>query len=64
MSAPSPLCSRRDAALGERHVAEVSLMINKRAGFKARAEISTGGLMSIEALVSTILLVWLDPKDP
>jgi len=44
------------AALGERHVTEVSLMVSKRAGLRARAEITTGGLLSVAALVSTILL--------
>jgi hypothetical protein len=48
--------SRLTAVLGERHIAEVSLMINKRAGLKARAEITTGGLLSVAALVSTVLL--------
>lgn len=48
--------SRLDAALGQRHIADVSLMVSKRAGLKARAEITTGGLLSVAALVSTILL--------
>lgn len=47
---------RLDEVFGQRHVADVSLMINKHAGLKARAEISTGGLLSVAALVSTILL--------
>jgi hypothetical protein len=48
--------SRLATALGQRHIADVSLMVSKRAGLKARAEITTGGLLSIAALVSTILL--------
>ncbi|KEQ04762.1 hypothetical protein [Pseudorhizobium pelagicum] len=46
----------RQSLLAQRQRAEVSLMVNKRAGFKAKAEISNGGLLSIAALVSSILL--------
>ncbi len=38
------------------HSADVSLMINKDAGFKARAEITNGGLLAVAGLVSAILL--------
>ncbi|HEV7437433.1 MAG TPA: hypothetical protein VGO22_21625, partial [Pseudorhizobium sp.] len=42
--------------LAQRQHAEVSLMWGRDAGFKARAEITNGGLLSIAALVSSILL--------
>ncbi|MCF6367319.1 hypothetical protein [Rhizobium halophilum] len=42
--------------LAQRQHAEVSLMFGRNAGFKARAEITNGGLLSIAALVSSILL--------
>ncbi len=42
--------------LAQRQHAEVSLMFGRDAGFKARAEITNGGLLSIAALVSSILL--------
>ena len=42
--------------LAQRQHAEVSLMLGRDAGFKARAEITNGGLLSIAALVSSILL--------
>lgn len=47
---------RRRSFLEQRQYAEASLMFSKRAGFKAKAEITNGGLLSIAALVSTILL--------
>lgn len=46
----------RPAATVPVHSAEVSLMINKDAGFKARAEITNGGLLAVAGLVSAILL--------
>lgn len=36
--------------------ANVSLMVGERVGFKANVEITTGGLVSVAALVSAILL--------
>ncbi len=50
-SAPLPR-----AFLAQRQRAEVSLMVGRNAGFKAKAEITNGGLLSIAALVSSILL--------
>ena len=38
------------------HRAEVSLMVTKDSGFRAEAGITNGGLISIAALVSSILL--------
>ncbi|MFN7023585.1 MAG: hypothetical protein ACK4QP_03510 [Pseudorhizobium sp.] len=46
----------KDEFLAQRQTAEISLMFTKDAGFKARAEISSGGLLTIGALVSSILL--------
>lgn len=50
-AAPSPR-----AFLAQRQRAEVSLMVGRNAGFRAKAEITNGGLLSIAALVSSILL--------
>ena len=36
--------------------AEVSLMVTKDAGLRARAEITSGGLLAVAGLVSAILL--------
>lgn len=47
---------RRRSFLEQRQYAEASLMFSKRVGFKAKAEITNGGLLSIAALVSSILL--------
>jgi hypothetical protein len=47
---------RRPSFLAQRQYAKVSLMFGKRAGFRAKAEITNGGLLSIAALVSSILL--------
>lgn len=44
------------AFLAQQQRAEVSLMVGRNAGFKAKAEITNGGLLSIAALVSSILL--------
>ncbi|MFN7103921.1 MAG: hypothetical protein ACK4N1_15000 [Pseudorhizobium sp.] len=52
LEAPPRLRSFR----AERQRAKVSLRINKHAGFEAEAEITNGGLLSIAALVSSILL--------
>lgn len=49
---PSPSRSLRV----ERQRAKVSMRINKHTGFEAEAEITNGGLLSIAALVSSILL--------
>ncbi|MES5100608.1 hypothetical protein ABUK73_20460 [Agrobacterium sp. BA1120] len=38
------------------HRAEVSLMITRDSGFRAKTEITNGGLISIAAMVSSILL--------
>ncbi len=38
------------------HLAEVSLMVTKDVGLKARAEITSGGLLAVAGLVSAILL--------
>jgi hypothetical protein len=46
----------RRGFLAQRQRAEVSLMVRKEAGLRARANISNGGLLSIAALVSSILL--------
>jgi len=46
----------KDEFLAQRQTAEISLMVTKDAGFKATAEISNGGLLTIGALVSSILL--------
>lgn len=46
----------RTSFLEQRQFAETSLMFSKRAGFRARAEITNGGLLSIAVLVSSILL--------
>jgi hypothetical protein len=42
--------------LNQRQHAEVSLAFTETAGLKASAQITNGGLLSIAALVSTILL--------
>lgn len=42
--------------LAQRQRAELSMMFNKDAGLKAKVEVSNGGLLSIAALVSSILL--------
>ncbi|MFN7093054.1 MAG: hypothetical protein ACK4P4_21190, partial [Allorhizobium sp.] len=47
---------RGPSFLEQRQYAETSLMFSKHAGFKAKAEISNGGLLSIAALVSSVLL--------
>ncbi len=43
-------------ALRERQRAEVEVMVTDRAGFRAKVDLTTGGLLSITALVSGILL--------
>jgi hypothetical protein len=43
-------------AHGERQRAEVEMRVTKDAGFRASFDVSSGGLLSIAALVSTILL--------
>lgn len=43
-------------ALSQLHRAEISLMVSERAGFKANLEITNAGLLSVAALVSSILL--------
>ena len=50
-AAPSPR-----AFLAQRQRAEVSLMVGRNAGFRAKAEFTNGGVLSIAALVSSILL--------
>jgi hypothetical protein len=40
----------------ERHRAEVSVTLSKRVSFTAKAEITSGGLLAIATLVSSILL--------
>lgn len=47
---------RRPSFLEQRQYSKVSLMFSKRAGFRAKAEITNGGLLSIAVLVSSILL--------
>jgi len=42
--------------LAQRQRAELSMMFNEDAGLKAKVEVSNGGLLSIAALVSSILL--------
>ena len=42
--------------LAQRQHAAVSLTVSKDAGFRAEATITNGGLLSIAALVSSILL--------
>jgi hypothetical protein len=42
--------------LAQRQHAAASFMFSKNAGFKAKADITNGGLISIAALVSSILL--------
>lgn len=44
------------AFLSDRQRAEVSLSLPKDSGLTAKAEISSGGLLSIAVLVSSILL--------
>jgi hypothetical protein len=53
---PAPADPSGRSWLTERHSAEVSLMVNKEAGFRARAEITTGGLLAVAAIVSAALL--------
>lgn len=43
-------------AAAERHRAEVSVTLSKRVSFSAKAEITSGGLLAIATLVSSILL--------
>lgn len=52
----SSLAWRRRAFLAERQRAEVSFTVGKSTGFHASAEITNGGLLSVAALVSSILL--------
>jgi hypothetical protein len=51
-----PLADPEAGFLGQRQRARVSLMVKSDAGFKAEAEITNGGLLSIAALVSSIML--------
>ncbi len=53
---PAPADPSGRSWLTERHSAEVSLMVNGEAGFRARAEITTGGLLAVAAIVSAALL--------
>ncbi|MFN7089251.1 MAG: hypothetical protein ACK4P4_01690 [Allorhizobium sp.] len=39
-----------------RQLAEIELRVTKEAGFRAKVDVSNGGLLSIAALVSGILL--------
>ncbi|WP_337266174.1 hypothetical protein [Oryzifoliimicrobium ureilyticus] len=48
--------STMQAFLSQTQQAEVSLTINKDAGFRAKAQITNGGLLSVAVLVSSILL--------
>lgn len=48
--------SRDEGFLNQRQRAKVSLAFTETAGLKASARITNGGLLSIAALVSTILL--------
>ena len=48
--------TRDGGFLNQRQRAEVSLAFTETAGLKASARITNGGLLSIAALVSTILL--------
>ncbi len=41
---------------GERQRAEVEISVTKNAGLRASVDVSSGGLLSIAALVSSILL--------
>lgn len=43
-------------AHGERQRAEVEIRVSKDAGLRASVDVSSGGLLSIAALVSSILL--------
>jgi hypothetical protein len=43
-------------AAAERHRAEVSVTLSKRVSFSAKAEITSGGLLAVATLVSSILL--------
>jgi hypothetical protein len=43
-------------AHGERQRAEVEIRVSKNAGLRASVDVSSGGLLSIAALVSSILL--------
>ena len=45
-----------NSPLAEVQRAEVSLMVTKESGFRARAEITNRGLLSVGVLVSSILL--------
>ncbi|MBW6425207.1 hypothetical protein KX729_27610 [Rhizobium sp. XQZ8] len=51
-----PAGARDVGFLNQRQHAEVSLAFTETAGLKAGAQITNGGLLSIAALVSTILL--------
>jgi hypothetical protein len=51
-----PDCSRDGGFLNQRQRAKVSAAFTETAGLKASARINNGGLLSIAALVSTILL--------
>ena len=42
--------------LADRQTAEASFMLTKNVGMKAKVDISSGGLLSVTALVSGILL--------
>jgi hypothetical protein len=48
--------AREGRFLNQRQCAKVSLAFSETAGFKASAQITNGGVLSIAALVSTILL--------
>lgn len=53
---PPDRIGRSTRFLADRQTAEASLMFTKETGFRARADISNGGLLSVAALVSSILL--------
>lgn len=46
----------QERCLAQRQRAEISLMFGSNAGLRASADISNGGLLSIAALVSGVLL--------
>ncbi|WP_276121890.1 hypothetical protein [Pararhizobium qamdonense] len=52
----APVGVRDGGFLNQRQRAKVSLAFTETAGLKANAQITNGGLLSIAALVSTILL--------
>jgi hypothetical protein len=56
VSSPTGVSLRSGTAHRERQKAEVEIRLTRGASFRAHVDVSSGGLLSIAALVSSILL--------